>query len=75
MQGPFSAGLNEALIRQLDIRFLVSKDGGKQGGFPEKVMAAEKTGIRMIVIGRNSEEGLDPEQTLEVCREFMYNKE
>lgn len=73
MQGPFSTGLNEALIRQLDIRFLVSKDGGRQGGFPEKAMAAEKTGVRMIVIGRAAEEGLDPEQTLEVCRKFMYN--
>ena len=74
MQGPFSTELNEALIRQLDIRFLVSKDGGKQGGFPEKVMAAENTGVRMIVIGRDEEEGLTPEQTLEVCREFMYNE-
>ena len=33
MQGPFSQALNEALLRQFSIRFLVTKDGGAAGGF------------------------------------------
>lgn len=39
MQGPFSRELNEALIRQFHIVYLVTKDGGKAGGFQEKVLS------------------------------------
>ncbi len=72
MQGPFSRECNEAMIRQLDIAFLVSKDGGVRGGFPEKAEAAENTGICMIVIGRDEEEGLDLQETLEECRKVLH---
>jgi len=41
MQGPFSRELNEALIRQYRIAYLVTKDGGRAGGFEEKAAAAE----------------------------------
>ena len=36
LQGPFSQELNEALIRQYHIRYLVTKDGGRTGGFEER---------------------------------------
>lgn len=55
MQGPFSRELNLALIRQLDIAALVTKDGGAEGGFPEKMRAAEDAGITALVIGRPRE--------------------
>lgn len=55
MQGPFSQALNEALIRQLGIRWLVTKDGGNFGGFMAKVGAAERCGIGCIIIGRPPE--------------------
>ena len=71
MQGPFSTECNEAMIRQLDIAYLVSKDGGARGGFPEKAEAADRTGIRMIVIGREEEEGLGLRETLEECRKIL----
>ena len=50
MYGPFSVQLNEAMIRQYDIRWLVTKNSGRQGGFPEKEEAARRTGIQMVVI-------------------------
>ena len=75
MQGPFSTECNEAIIRQMYIAFLVTKDGGARGGFPEKAEAAENTGIQMIVIGRSEEEGLDLHETLEECRKVLYNTE
>ena len=51
MQGPFSAELNIAMIKQLDIKYLVTKDTGASGGFPEKVRAAKGCGVELIVIG------------------------
>ena len=55
MQGPFSQELNEALIRQLDIRTLVTKQSGASGGFEEKVAAARACHARLIVIERPEE--------------------
>lgn len=51
MQGPFSEELNEALIRQFQIAYLVTKESGTTGGFPEKMAAVEQTGIHAFVIG------------------------
>lgn len=52
MQGPFTAEMNEAVIRQYRIACLVTKDGGKPGGYREKLEAAKRTGIAAYVIGR-----------------------
>ncbi|HML37192.1 MAG TPA: precorrin-6A reductase [Bacillota bacterium] len=56
MQGPFTAELNAAMIRQTDARFLVTKDSGAAGGFYEKYLAARETGAALLVIGREEEE-------------------
>ena len=71
LQGPFTQELNEALIRQYHIRFLVTKDGGRAGGFAEKAAAAAATGAELILLRRPEEEGLDYETVLERCREMM----
>lgn len=66
MQGPFSAAMNEALIRELQAEFLVTKEAGKAGGFEEKLLAAKRCGITCIVIGRPVEsEGIPCH---EICR-------
>lgn len=64
MQGPFSRALNEAILKQYDIRWLVTKDGGAPGGFQEKLLAAEHTGARVILIRRPEETGLTMEEIL-----------
>ena len=66
MQGPFSTDLNAALLRQKDIRFFVTKDGGPTGGFPEKAEAAEQAGVPLLVITPPEEDGLSVEEFLEV---------
>ncbi|MCM1136453.1 MAG: precorrin-6y C5,15-methyltransferase (decarboxylating) subunit CbiE [Clostridium sp.] len=68
MQGPFSADMNEAVIRQYKISYLVTKESGKTGGFPEKLEAARRTGIRVFVVGRPKEEG--GYSFSEICREL-----
>lgn len=60
MQGPFSKELNLAQIHSGNIRWLVSKDGGRSGGFLEKMDAAAESGVTAVVIGRpKQEEGMD----------------
>lgn len=56
MQGPFCAELNEAVIRQYQISYLVTKESGAAGGYPEKLEAAQRTGAHVFVIGCPQEE-------------------
>lgn len=71
MQGPFSRELNEALIRQFRITALVTKDGGRAGGFPEKALAAGNTGTKLILIRRPDETGETFEEIVTRCEELM----
>lgn len=69
MQGPFSRNLNAALMREFSVAFLVTKDGGMEGGFPEKMDAAKETGAQVLVIGRPPEnEGLTMDEVLAIIR-------
>lgn len=56
MQGPFSAELNRAMLKEYDISWLVTKESGAAGGFQEKCEAAACQGVKVIVIGRPIEE-------------------
>ena len=68
IQGPCSEELNLALMRQFQIRHLVTKESGTAGGFPEKVSAAEKLGAALYVIGNpEQQDGLSYDQ---VCRKL-----
>ncbi len=50
MQGPFSAGMNEQILRATGAKTLVTKDGGEIGGMEAKLLAAKNVGARVIVI-------------------------
>lgn len=70
MQGPFSYELNQAMIRQFDARYLVTKESGSPGGFVEKCQAALNCGAKLIIIGRpGQEEGFD----FETCKKYLQN--
>jgi len=64
LQGPFSQKLNEAVLEQYRIRWLVTKDGGRAGGFEEKRTAARQTGASLVLVGRPPDEGEDFEDIL-----------
>ena len=51
MQGPFTTEMNEAIIRQYEIAYLVTKESGVPGGYQEKINAAKRTGAKVFVIG------------------------
>lgn len=70
MQGPFSAELNLALLHQYEIRWLVSKDGGRPGGWQEKREAARAAGAKLVLLRRSEEQGWDFEELIqEVLRQ------
>lgn len=87
MQGPFTQELNEAIFRQYHIDYLVTKQSGAVGGYPEKLRAAYATGAKVFVIGNPDEQpgnsmeevtaqifdmyGKKPVKTMEGCRLFL----
>lgn len=58
MQGPFNEDLNYGMMKQLDIGYMVTKDSGDKGGFDEKMRAASRAGVKVILIGRPPDEGI-----------------
>lgn len=52
MQGPFSKELNVAMMRQLNIKYIVSKKGGNTGGEREKIESAKEIGAISIMLSR-----------------------
>lgn len=65
MQGPFGTALNCAILEQYHIAWLVTKDGGRAGGFAEKLEAARRTGANVVLVRRPADAGEDPEQLLQ----------
>ena len=52
LQKQFNLNINEAMLRMLDVRYMVTKDTGAAGGFAEKIRAARACGVTPIVIRR-----------------------
>lgn len=52
MKGPFSQEMNSIMFADYKIKILICKDSGKQGGTEEKLIAAQKSNVNVIVIGR-----------------------
>ncbi|MDO5037125.1 MAG: precorrin-6A reductase [Tissierellia bacterium] len=65
MLGPFSVAMNQALIREYQIDYLVTKDSGADSGFKEKLEACRLEGIQALVIKRQEEEGVQSLEDLE----------
>ena len=52
IQGPFSREVNKALIKSFNIKYLVTKNSGKEGGINEKIEASEEEGIKIIILDK-----------------------
>lgn len=52
MQGPFTEEFNKAIIKAFDIKILVTKEAGNNGGFMEKIKAAKECNVECIIINR-----------------------
>lgn len=73
MQGPFSCDMNASTIKSVNAKYLITKDSGDIGGYSNKLLAAEKTGTKVIVISRSTaEEGFTFSEMLKL---FNINRE
>lgn len=63
-QGPFTVEENVETLRRIGAEIIVTKDGGAQGGFPEKMVAARQLGVKAIVIARPDESGCSVKQAV-----------
>lgn len=69
MQGPFSKQLNIDFLKQFNCKYLITKNTGKVGGLIEKIQAAKKANVQVVMIKRPvSEEGLSIEEVLEFLK-------
>lgn len=71
LQGPFSQKMDEAMLEQYQIAWLVTKDGGRAGGFGEKLSAARAVGAQVVLVERPPDEGEDLEEILEKIEERL----
>jgi precorrin-6A/cobalt-precorrin-6A reductase len=55
MQGPFSEGINIEMLKHFKADVMITKESGKEGGYQEKISAAIKLGIPVVVIKRPPE--------------------
>lgn len=55
MQGPFSAGMNLAFLKDCQAQVLVMKEGGKSSGQRERIVAANKLGVKVFILKRPEE--------------------
>lgn len=70
-RGPFSEEYNHALIKQTNASMLVTKDTGSEGGFIDKIRAAEKAGIRTLVIRRPKDSGISVDQAINTLSDLF----
>ncbi|MGI6014525.1 MAG: precorrin-6A reductase [Oscillospiraceae bacterium] len=66
LQGPFTQKMNEAMLEQYRIAWMVTKDGGGPGGFAEKLAAAQQAGVGMILISRPVDTGKSLEEIMHI---------
>ncbi|WDV44294.1 precorrin-6A reductase [Clostridiaceae bacterium M8S5] len=52
MQGPFCIELNKALFKQYNIKYILTKDSGLEGGTLEKIEAAIESNVEIIMLKR-----------------------
>lgn len=55
MQGPYTAELNAAMLKQIKAGYLVTKDTGDTGGFSQKLQGARAAGAEVVIIRRPGE--------------------
>lgn len=57
--GPFSEELNAVMFKEYKADYVVMKDSGDAGGTKEKILACLSLGIKPLVIGRQTEQGIN----------------
>jgi len=74
MHGPFSMELNKAVIKQYNIKHLITKESGTAGGFEDKILACKELKTDCHVIRRpEKENGSNIYEAYELITGKSYN--
>ena len=74
-KGPFSYDENYNQFKKYNAKWIVTKSSGKTGGFDEKISAAKKLGINVIVIKRpNQKNGLSFDEVTKIIDEELFRE-
>lgn len=71
IKGPFSEEMNIEMIKHCHAEVLVTKDSGKEGGVEEKLSAARKAGIDVVLIKRPDIDYKDRVSSINEVVEFV----
>ncbi len=72
MHGPFSREINREMLKSTDAKYLVTKETGVTGGYPEKLLACEDMGVTALIIKKPAQdEGL----TVNECIKLLTGEE
>jgi precorrin-6x reductase len=70
LQGPFQEDFNRALLRHTGVSWLVTKETGEEGGLLEKIRAAQKEGVAVVILRRPAEaEGYTLKGIMDILRQ------
>jgi len=70
-QGPFSEDTNYATLKQIDAKYIVTKDSGTAGGYEDKVRAAVRAGAKVVLVERPKEEGSDFDEVVSILNDRL----
>ena len=70
-QGPFSEETNYATLKQIDAKYIVTKDSGTAGGYEDKVRAAMRAGAIVVLIERPKEEGSSCDEVVSMLEDRL----
>lgn len=69
MQGPFSEEMNVAMLHEYNICYMLTKQSGRTGGYPQKMEAARRCGVVPVVIVPPQEaDGVSVEEMQEILK-------
>ena len=70
-QGPFSEETNYATLKQINAKYIVTKDSGTAGGYEDKVRAAMRAGATVVLIERPKEEGHTYDEVVSILEQRL----
>jgi len=74
-QGPFGEEINYAQLKAINACYMVTKESGKTGGFPEKISAAQRARAVPVIIGRpHEDEGVSCAEAMRIIDKLTGEK-
>lgn len=71
IKGPYNEALNIELFKYCNASVLVTKESGNMGGVVDKISAAKKLGMKIILIDRIEEKCMNKSSSIEEVIEFV----